>query len=118
LHSVLGQIKKTGKKVGLVLNPHTPVSLIEPVVDMLDLLLIMSVNPGFGGQSFISSAVSRVAEAARFRARNPHLHIEVDGGVDASNAESLRKAGADVLVAGTALFKAPNMAQAVAQLRG
>jgi ribulose-phosphate 3-epimerase len=118
LHSVLSQIKKTGKKVGLALNPHTPVSFVEPVAHLLDLLLIMSVNPGFGGQSFIPQSVSKVAEAKRFRAANPNLHIEVDGGVDATTAPALIQAGADVLVAGTALFSALVMPTALAQLRG
>ena len=118
LHSVLSQIKKTGKKVGLALNPHTPVSLVEPIAHLLDLLLIMSVNPGFGGQSFIPQSVSRVAEASLLQNRYPGLHIEVDGGVDLQNATALREAGADVLVAGTSLFSALVMPTAVAQLRG
>jgi ribulose-phosphate 3-epimerase len=118
LHSVLGQIRNTGKKVGVAINPHTPVHLLAPVADMVDLILIMSVNPGFGGQSFIPNAVSKVAEAARFRNQNPELWVEVDGGVDLTNAATLRDAGANVLVAGTALFKAPDMAAAIVHLRG
>lgn len=117
LHSVLSQIKKLGKKAGLALNPHTPVALVGQVAELVDLLLIMSVNPGFGGQSFIHSAVHKVAEGARLRQINPELLIEVDGGVDQSNAPMLRQAGVDVLVAGTSLFTAENMAAALAELR-
>ena len=118
LHSVLSLIKKTGKQVGVALNPHTPVSLLHPVAELLDLVLIMSVNPGFGGQSFIPYSVQKVEQAAQLRTINPNLYIEVDGGVDAQTAPALRAAGADVLVAGTALFKAPVMPSAVAELRG
>ncbi len=117
LHSVLTQIKKLGKKAGLALNPHTPVALATQVIDLLDLLLIMSVNPGFGGQSFIPFSVHKVAEAARLRQINPNLHIEVDGGVDRTNAARLLHAGADVLVAGTALFTADDLAFAIDELR-
>ncbi|MEX2526018.1 MAG: ribulose-phosphate 3-epimerase [Gemmatimonadota bacterium] len=108
LHRTLASIRESGAQAGLALNPGTPVSAAEEVVQMLDLLLIMSVNPGFGGQSFIPSSPGKVARAHRMldAAGRPDILLEVDGGVDASTAPLLAAAGASVLVAGSALFRA------------
>lgn len=106
LHRTLMRIRALGKKAGVVLNPATPISAIDHVMDLLDLVLVMSVNPGFGGQSFIESALPKI-EALRRRidALGKDIELEVDGGVDASNAGRLASAGATMLVAGTASFR-------------
>jgi ribulose-phosphate 3-epimerase len=104
LHRSLQAIRALGKKAGVSLNPSTPVSVLEHVVDSIDLLLIMSVNPGFGGQSFIPEAVEKVRQAKALVGDRP-THIEVDGGVTAETAPAIVKAGADVLVAGSAVYK-------------
>ncbi|NND08117.1 MAG: ribulose-phosphate 3-epimerase [Saprospiraceae bacterium] len=107
LHSTLQQIKETGAKAGVALNPHTPISEIEHVLDDVDLILIMSVNPGFGGQKFIYRSLHKIAELrTHLITRNLSAHIQVDGGVGLHNAERILQAGADVLVAGSAIFKA------------
>ena len=106
LHRTLMRIRALGKKAGVVLNPATPIAAIDHVMDLLDLVLVMSVNPGFGGQSFIESALPKI-EALRRRidASGRDIELEVDGGVDASNAGRLAAAGATMLVAGTASFR-------------
>ena len=100
----LQAIKALGKKAGAVLNPATPVSALQHVIDKLDLILIMSVNPGFGGQAFIPEAIAKVEQAKALIGDRP-IEIEVDGGVDPSNAGALAKAGATALVAGSAVYK-------------
>lgn len=100
----LQAIKALGKKAGAVLNPATPVSALQHVIDKLDLILIMSVNPGFGGQAFIPEAIAKVEQAKALIGDRP-IEIEVDGGVDPSNAGALAKAGATALVAGSAIYK-------------
>jgi ribulose-phosphate 3-epimerase len=109
LHRSLQAIRALGKKAGVSLNPATPVSSIEHVVDLLDLVLIMSVNPGFGGQAFIRSAVEKIASVRALTAGRP-IDIEVDGGVTADNAAAITAAGANALVAGSAVFKGGNEA--------
>ena len=106
LHRTLDLIRGLGKRAGVALNPATPLSAIEEVLDGIDLLLIMSVNPGFGGQAFIPQAVDRIARArALIEARRPgEVELEVDGGVSPKTAPSLAAAGATVLVAGSAVF--------------
>jgi len=117
IHSLLQQIRNAGAKAGLVLNPHTPVSVIENLTHLIDTLLIMSVNPGFGGQKFISESVQKVADAKQIILKeNTSTIIQVDGGVNVNNAVDLRKAGADVLVAGSAVFKADNPKEYISQL--
>ncbi len=107
LHRSLQAIKALGVKAGVSLNPSTPESAISYVRDLVDLVLVMSVNPGFGGQAFIPSAVDKVARIKQmFSGRD--VHIEVDGGVTPDNAAALAGAGADVLVAGSAVFKGGN----------
>ena len=109
LHRTLGLIRDLGKKAGVALNPSTPLAAIEEVLDDIDLLLIMTVNPGFGGQAFIRQSLSKVARArSMIEARRPgEVEIEVDGGVSPATAPDLVRAGATVLVAGSAVFQHP-----------
>ena len=117
IHSLLQQIREEGVKAGLVLNPHTPISLIKDVLHLVDTLLIMSVNPGFGGQKFIPETVKRVEEAKKLCDElNPNTIIQVDGGVNVENAPLLKAAGARSLVAGSAVFKSSNPTQYIQQL--
>ncbi|AUH33290.1 ribulose-phosphate 3-epimerase [Paracoccus tegillarcae] len=104
IHRTLQAIRATGKKSGVALNPGTPVEAVEYVLDLCDLVLVMSVNPGFGGQKFIHSQVDKIARLRGMIGDRP-IHIQVDGGVDAKTAPLVAKAGADVLVAGSAVFK-------------
>jgi ribulose-phosphate 3-epimerase len=104
LHRSLQAIRALGKKAGVSLNPGTPVSALEPVMDLLDLILIMTVNPGFGGQSFIPSTLDKVRQAKTLIGGRD-IDLEVDGGVTAKNAGDVWRAGANVLVAGSAVFK-------------
>lgn len=118
LHRTLGQIKELGKQAGVVLNPGTSLSFIENVLELCDLVLLMSVNPGFGGQSFIPSAVGKVAALRRMcdeRGLDPW--IEVDGGLKPGNTWQVLEAGANAIVAGSAVFKAPDYAAAIEGIR-
>ena len=112
LHRTLQLIKSFGIKAGVALNPATPVSSLECILDDCDLVLIMSVNPGFGGQKFIPGAVDKIKELAAIRAeKNYGYVIEVDGGVNLDNAGMLKEAGCDILVAGSAVFGAEDLEQ-------
>src|SRR2546430_10692941 len=104
VHRSLQAIRALGKRAGVTLNPATPVETIENVIDLVDLILIMSVNPGFGGQAFIPSALEKISRARALAGARP-IDIEVDGGVTADNAAAVARAGANVLVAGSAVFK-------------
>ena len=104
IHRTLQAIRKLGRQVGVTLNPGTSLAELEPVIGMVDMVLVMSVNPGFGGQEFIPGAVDRV-EAIRKMADGRPIRIQVDGGVTPANAGKLGRAGADTLVAGSAVFK-------------
>ena len=118
LHRTLGQIRELGKQAGVVLNPGTPLSLIEHVLPLCDLILIMSVNPGFGGQSFIPEMVDKVAQLRKMcdeRGLDPW--IEVDGGLKPNNTWQVLDAGANAIVAGSAVFKAPDYAEAIEGIR-
>ena len=107
LHRVLAQIREAGMKASVALNPATPVCLLEDVLENLDMVLVMSVNPGFGGQRFIPRSIKKVEELAKMRAESDaHFLIEVDGGVNRETGRLLCEAGADALVAGSAVFKA------------
>jgi len=118
LHRTPGQIKKAGKKAGVSLNPSTSLSLVDEILSDLDLLLIMSVNPGFGGQQFIQSSLAKIKRAAQMIAGLPHKPLlEVDGGVTLQNIATIAGAGADVLVAGAAVFQTPDYAQTIAALK-
>ena len=106
LHRTIQTIKGLGKRAGVVLNPATPIDVVDHVMDMIDLILVMSVNPGFGGQKFIESQLAKIsALRARIDTSGRHIDLEVDGGVDQGNAGRVIAAGADALVAGTAAFK-------------
>ena len=119
LHRSLQTIRALGKKSGVVLNPATPVEAVAPVLDMTDLILVMSVNPGFGGQSFLRSQLGKVATLrAMIDATGREIALQVDGGVTAETARDCIAAGADVLVAGTAVFGARDYRAAVSGLRG
>ncbi len=103
LNRTLQVIRSLGKKAGLALNPGTPVQVIEPLLDCVDLVLIMSVNPGFGGQGFIASQIEKVRQAHELIGDRP-IELEVDGGINRQNIAAVRAAGADVAVAGSAVF--------------
>ena len=119
LHRSLQTIRSLGKKAGVVLNPATPVGAIEHVLDLCDLVLVMSVNPGFGGQSFLESQLPKIEKLRRLiEASGRDIRLQVDGGVTAKTAPLCLSAGADVLVAGTAVFGAPDYAAAIQALRG
>lgn len=104
IHRTLQAIRATGKKAGVALNPGTPLESIEYVLDLADLVLVMSVNPGFGGQKFIHSQIDKIARLRGMIGDRP-IHIQVDGGIDPKTAPLVARAGADVLVAGSAVFK-------------
>lgn len=105
LHSTVDKIKKLGMKAGVALNPATPVSVLDYVIDDLDMVLVMSVNPGFGGQAFIPSALRKIEEVRKMAdERGLELHVEVDGGVNLNNVADVIAAGANVIVAGSAVF--------------
>ncbi len=111
-------VKSTGAKGGVVLNPATPLSVVEHILPQIDMLLLMSVNPGFGGQSFIPYVVDKIAKArALIDAVNPNVRLEVDGGVKVDNIAELARAGADTFVAGSAIFGADSYAEAISSMR-
>lgn len=121
VHRTLQAIRALGKKAGVVLNPGTPAKMLDYLMDLVDLVLVMSVNPGFGGQSFIDSQLRKVEAIRRtIDATGRHIHLQVDGGVNAETARQCIAAGADVLVAGSATFKggADRYAANIAALRG
>ncbi|WP_116107421.1 ribulose-phosphate 3-epimerase [Lewinella sp. IMCC34191] len=118
LHRVIQQMKEAGVKAGVALNPHTPVSVLEHVIEDLDLVLIMTVNPGFGGQKFIYQSIAKVRQAAELiTTHNSRALIEVDGGIGEQNAGKVLEAGARVLVAGSSIFKSDDPAQAIRRLK-
>ncbi|WP_289013753.1 ribulose-phosphate 3-epimerase [uncultured Capnocytophaga sp.] len=118
LHRTIQAIKAEGMKAGVALNPHTPVALLEDVIQDIDVLLLMSVNPGFGGQSFIENTYKKVRQAkALIEQVEAHALIEIDGGVSLKNAKALVEAGADALVAGSFIFNATNPTQTIAELK-
>ena len=118
LHRTIQSIKSNGMKAGVALNPHTSVHLLEDVLNDLDLILVMSVNPGFGGQSFIENTYEKVRtlKILREKSRSDFI-IEIDGGVNATNAPKLIEAGADALVAGSFVFKSDNPTQTIEDLK-
>jgi ribulose-phosphate 3-epimerase len=118
LHRTLAYIRSLGARAGVALNPSTPISAIEEVISSIDCVLVMTVNPGFGGQAFIPESFDKVRRVrALLDARGSSANIEVDGGVDHSNAAALVDAGADILVAGAAIFNSGDAARATADLR-
>ncbi|MBN2735613.1 MAG: ribulose-phosphate 3-epimerase [Spirochaetales bacterium] len=118
VHRSIQLIKSLGVKAGLVLNPHTPVAVLEEVIHEVDFVLLMSVNPGFGGQKFIENTYKKIKQLKTLiKETNSKALIQVDGGVNTLNAKKLFEAGADVLVAGNAVFSAENQQDAIAQIR-
>ena len=118
LHRTIQQIKATGAKAGVALNPHTSVRLLEDIIEELDLVCLMSVNPGFGGQKFIYQTVPKVRQLKEMIiTKNAKTLIEIDGGVGLQNAEVLLKAGADVLVAGSSVFKSDDPDDTISRLK-
>lgn len=116
-HRVLQAIKSAGCKAGICLNPGTPLSMVEELLDDLDMIVIMSVNPGYGGQKFIPSSLDKIARLkAMLTKAGSKAEIEVDGGVTVDNCKALAEAGADVLVAGSAVYKAQNITEAIRKL--
>jgi ribulose-phosphate 3-epimerase len=114
----LQRIRSAGCKAGLAISPPTPSERIEPFLDLFDILLVLTVNPGFGGQAFISEALEKVRAGAKWRVeRKLDYHIEVDGGIYPATARASREAGANVMVAGTSIFKATDVAAEIAALR-
>ncbi len=118
LHRTVQSIKEAGMKAGVVINPHNPVELLTDIVTDVDLVLMMSVNPGFGGQKFIQSSLNRISRLKDLLIqKNSNALIEIDGGVDTSNAKALVEAGVDVLVAGSAVFGAQNPTATITKLK-
>ena len=118
LHRTIQNIKERGMKAGVALNPHTPACMLKEILSDLDFVLVMSVNPGFGGQKFITSSLNKIKEIREMAKINaPNLLIEVDGGVSKENAPLLVKAGADILVAGNSVFSALSPADAIKELK-
>lgn len=119
LHRTLSQIRELGMKAGVALNPHTPVSVLEDVIDQIDLVCLMSVNPGFGGQKFIHRTMEKTrAMRDMLDEAGSTAHIEIDGGVGMGNWQALVEAGADVLVAGSSTFNAPDPQAAIVKMKG
>ena len=119
LHRTLQQIRATGATAGVSLNPHTPPDMIEYVLDSCDLVLVMTVNPGFGGQSFIEACLPKIERIAGWiQKRGLSARVEVDGGIAPDTVRSVVSAGASVLVAGTAVFKSADYSKAILALRG
>ena len=118
LHRTIQAIKSEGMSAGVALNPHTTVDLLKDTIQDIDLVCLMSVNPGFGGQSFIENTYQKVRELkSLIQSKNASTKIEIDGGVNSSNAPLLKEAGADVLVAGSFVFKSENPTQTIADLK-
>ena len=118
LNRTVNRIKELGCKAGVVVNPATPINSIIDIVEYIDLLLIMTVNPGFGGQKFITNSIRRIEEAVNLRKKsNLNFLIEIDGGVNKETVVEAKKAGVDVFVAGSAIFSADNITAATAELK-
>ena len=118
LHRNIQQIKNLGMKAGVAVNPHTSITLLDDILEDIDLVCLMSVNPGFGGQKFIQNTLHKISKLKdRIIQRNLNVLIEIDGGVTVENASSIIKAGADVLVAGNTVFKSTNPKEIIATLK-
>lgn len=118
LHRSLTAIKKLGMKAGVSINPHTPVDMLQDIIEEIDLLLIMSINPGFGGQKFLPLTYEKIRKAKEMiEGKNAQTLIEIDGGVTLENAGAILEAGADVLVAGNTVFSAANPSETIGQLK-
>ncbi|HQT64604.1 MAG: ribulose-phosphate 3-epimerase [Acidocella sp. 20-57-95] len=118
LHRTLQLIRSLGKKAGVVLNPATPVEAIVNVIDLVDIIMVMTVNPGFGGQAFIASQLSKIAALRRLiDSSGRQIYLQIDGGITPQTAHSVLDMGADCLIAGTAVFGKPDYAKAIADIR-
>lgn len=118
LHRVVQQIQESGAKAGVAINPHTPVMVLEDLLEAIDLVCVMSVNPGFGGQRFIYQTIPKLRALREMIIRqNAQVLVEVDGGVGLQNAEKILRAGADVLVAGSSVFHADDPQQVIAEMK-
>jgi len=118
LHRSVSAIKNLGMKAGVALNPHTPIALLEDIISDIDLVLIMSVNPGFGGQKFIENTFNKILKLKKMITKNEsQALIEVDGGVNLSNSAKLYKTGVDILVAGNSVFSSVNPKQAIKEIK-
>lgn len=118
LHRNIQQIKSLGMKAGVAINPHTSIQTLQHIINDIDLVCVMSVNPGFGGQKFIPESLNKIASLKKMiQDKNAHALIEVDGGVAVDNAAQIVKAGADVLVAGNAVFKSENPKETISRLK-
>ena len=118
LHRTIQQIKLSGMKAGVAINPHSPISMLEPVINEIDVVCLMSVNPGFGGQKFIEGTYARTSELKEMiLQKNSGAKIEIDGGVDLNNASALIKAGADIFVAGNTVFSSNNPVETILNLK-
>lgn len=119
LNSVVSQIRKLGLKAGVAINPHTPVHFLKNIIGDVDLVLIMSVNPGFGGQSFIEGSIEKIKELKQLISdQRSSAKIEVDGGVGLKNGKEIIQAGADILVAGNAIFASQDPMQTITDMKG
>ena len=116
LHRTIEEIKKQKMLVGVAINPHTPVSLLKDILNDIDLVCLMSVNPGFGGQSFINNTHQKIKDLSKFKKEKKFL-IEVDGGVNIENSKSIIESGADVLVAGSAVFKSEEPLETIKKIK-
>jgi len=118
LHRLVGLIREKGVRAGVSLNPATPLSQVEPILPEIDLLLVMTVNPGFGGQKFIGGMLAKIVEAKRLiREIAPEVEVEVDGGVTLKNIRSIADAGADILVAGSSVFGSGNYSETIGAMK-
>jgi ribulose-phosphate 3-epimerase len=118
LHRTIQQIKQAGMKAGVAINPHTSISLLEPIITDIDIVCLMSVNPGFGGQKFIEKTYARISELKELIVTtNSSAKIEIDGGVDLNNAAKLKAAGADIFVAGNTVFSSSDPKGTIAKLK-
>lgn len=118
LNRTIQRIKELGCRAGVAINPHTPAALLADIIVEVDMVLVMSVNPGFGGQKFIQNTYKKIRDVKALSSEvNPGLYIEIDGGVDKTNAAALIEAGANVLVAGNAVFSVADPIQAISQLK-
>jgi ribulose-phosphate 3-epimerase len=118
LHRTVQQIKETGARAGVAINPHTRADVLEPIIEDIDLVCVMSVNPGFGGQKFIYHTIPKIRQLKDIISiHNANVLIEVDGGVGLQNAEAILQAGADVLVAGSSIFKTENPIHTIQRMK-
>tara|TARA_B100000902_G_scaffold338003_1_gene339287 strand:+ start:10 stop:660 length:651 start_codon:yes stop_codon:yes gene_type:complete len=118
LHRTIQEIKNEGMKAGVAINPHTPVSVLNEILNEIDLVCLMSVNPGFGGQKFINNTLHKIKELKELREENKNSFlIEIDGGINIENAKNIIDSGADVLVAGSTIFKSKNPTETIKKLK-